>query len=873
MGMGEGQASRDFGESSDREPWDCPRPVVLRDAASFSTHEAAGALGVSERTVRRAIARGALAATRDGWSYRVARAALDRYAATMSRTAAPRPTARVVAFPGAIHAWRLPEPLSSLVGRDAEVARLVALLDDPAVRLLTLTGPGGIGKTRLALAVAAVAADRFPDGAAFVALDAVHRAELVVPTIAQALRLRERSGQGRAEQLAAFLHGKRLLLVLDNFEQVLAAGPAVAALLAQVGAVTALVTSRAPLRVDGEQEMPVPPLALAGAGSSPREMLGTAAVRLFVERARAHAPAVPLDEASAPLIADVCARLDGLPLAIELAAARIKVHPPRQLHALLERRLPLLTRGASDAPPRHGTMRDAIAWSYDLLLPTEQRLFRRLAVFAGGFMLDAAEAVTKRGEGETSPSSVLDSVENLIDQSLLDGYLGPDGDSRFRMLETIREFGLERLASAGEEADARALHARYFLALARALRPWVTVHARQAPLDRLAAEAANLQASLIWLEARGPAEAFAELAAALSEWWISLSLFRDGQSWLERALGSIDRAAAPDRARLLTGYAGMLIGQGRFDQAEPVLARALPLSRAAGDPLDTAWTLILRGAMLNGGGTYPEAEVPLHEAIALADRIGDPALAAAVAGRALANLSVSARGQGAGARATDASERAIRLYAGHGLDLAESISRMDLGASAFQVGDYALAARRWREGLALTGERGDVRQIADALSGIACVAATWGVHQPALLLFGTAEALRERVGAAMLWPSDVAAAGRGLAALRNAVGEPAAASTLAKGRAFSLAEAMALAATVTRPEANAGAATQASGGLTRRETEILLLLAARQSDREIAEALFLSPRTVQWHVRSILAKLEATSRREAVTRAQASGLL
>jgi non-specific serine/threonine protein kinase len=417
------------------------------------------------------------------------------------------------------------------------------------------------------------------------------------------------------------------------------------------------------------------------------------------------------------------------------------------------------------------------------------------------------------------------------------------------------------------------LHAWYFLSLARTLRPWVSIHARQAPLDQLAAEAANLQAALSWLDTHGPPEAFVELAAALSEYWFSHSLFREGQHWLERALERLEHASEPDQVRVLAGYAGTLMGRGQFSQAEPFLARALPLSRAAGDPLDTAWTLILRGAVLNGGGKYRDAETPLHEAIALADQIGDPALAAAVAGRALANLTVSARGKGNSARATDYSERALRLYEGHGLDLAESISLMDLGASAYDVGDHALAAMHWSEGLALTGERGDMRQIADALSGIAGVATIWGDYRSALLLFGAAEALRERVGTAMLWPFDVAATGRGLTALRNAVGEETATATLAEGRRLSLVEANAIAASVAHPEATATAVTGARGGLTRRETEVLHLIATGQIDREIAEALYLSRRTVQWHVHSILAKLEATSRGEAVARAQARGLI
>jgi non-specific serine/threonine protein kinase len=754
---------------------------------------------------------------------------------------------------------------------------VAALLDDPAVRLLTLTGPGGIGKTRLALAAAAAAADRFSDGMAFVALEAVRRVDQVIPAIAQALRLRERNGQGRTDQLAAFLRGKCMLLVIDNFEQVLAAGPDVAALLTATPRVKALVTSRAPLRVAGEQEMPATPLTLAGERAGLEEILAAEAVQLFVTRARAHSPAFSADEASAPFIADICARLDGLPLAIELAAARANVLAPHQILALLERRLPLLTRGARDAPARHGAMRDAIAWSYDLLAPHEQRLFRRLAVFADGATADALTTRPDLGEhsgsGQASAATILDTVADLVDQNLLVVDVGIDGEPRFRMLETIREFGLEQLTAAGEEDQVHAQHAQRMVVLTRELRPLVSIHARQAPLDRLAAEHANLRDALAWLDREGPAEDFTELAAALGEFWFALGLYREAQLWLDRALTKVDAASAPDRARIYLGYAGAFIGQGDFTRGCQLLDQAIPLAEHAGEPLEQAKALIYRGAILNGSGQYVDAEGPLQAAIAQADRLDDPVLRAAVAGRALDNLSVSARGQGEVARAAACCDEALRLYAGHRLDLAESIVLMGLGASAYDSGDLGKAAPRWLEWITLVGERGDQRQIADALSGIACVATTWGDIRAALLLFGAADALRERVGTAMLWPSDIAAVERSLATLRRLVGEDLVAATLTEGRMLPLAEAVAMAAGVAQPPAASIAADRPQVSLTRREREVLHLMAAQQTDREIAATLFLSLRTVNGHVRSILAKLGVSTRREAVNRARATGVV
>ncbi len=343
-------------------------------------------------------------------------------------------------------------PSSALIGHDAEIERLIALLSDPVIRLVTLTGPGGIGKTRLALAVAAAMRHLLTDGAIFIDLSAITRATDVIPAIAKALGLRERVGQDQQRQIDDYLRAKNLLLVLDNVEQIIAAAPAIARTAREAAGTTLLVTSRAPLRVGGEREIPVLPLLLAGSDATPDELLASEAGRLFVERARARDQSFVVDEQSAPLIAEICARLDGLPLAIELAAARTRILALRQLRDRLEQTLGLLVSGHRDAPPRHLAMRDAIAWSYNLLHPGEQRLFRQLAVFPGGFSLDAAEWIDGEDQesGGAAPST-LDRLEAMLDQSMVVRDVGVDGEPHFRMLETIRAFGLEQLGERKKE--------------------------------------------------------------------------------------------------------------------------------------------------------------------------------------------------------------------------------------------------------------------------------------------------------------------------------------------------------------------------------------------------------------------------------------
>lgn len=793
----------------------------------------------------------------------------------------------------------VPTPNTALIGRDAEVARLIALLEDQATRLVTLTGPGGIGKTRLALAAAAAMQDRLPDGAIFIDLSAVTRAADAVPAMAQALGLRERAEQRQLSQIVSFLRAKERLLVLDNVEQIIDAAPEIAQIARQATGITILVTSRAPLRVAGERELPVPPLPLAGHDATPEELLAADAGRLFVERASARDPSFVVDAQSAPLIAQICARLDGLPLAIELAAARAKLLSPRQLNDRLERTLPLLVLGDRDAPPRHLTMRDAIAWSYGLLAPAEQRLFRQLAIFTGGFTLEAAEAVGAiGGEGgrrmallPPSPPtplspSILDRLDALLNQSMvvrevgLDGGTPPsgrgglEGETRFRMLETIREFGLERLQADDEEAAARSAHASYVLVLAQALRPLTTSNATRAPINRLAVDDANLSSALTWLDERGPAADFVALVVACWSYWYAVGRLREGERWLKRALAKREAASPPDQARLSIDEGELLMLQGESARADAAFAAGLALLRAVGDPFDLAMGLISSGASLNYSGQHARADARFDEALTLAEAIDDAVLRAAVAGGALSNLSVSARGQGDLDRAAARSEEALRHYAGQDLDLAETRTLMDLAGIAKDQGDHRVVVERYHACLERTGERGDMRLIADALSGIAGAASAWGQRRAAVLLFAAADAAREREGIAMRLPGDVAAVERHVGELRGALGDEAFATTWTEGRALPLAQALAIAATVALPADGPQAAEPTDPFLlTRREREVLRLLAAGQTDRDIAEALFIGPRTVSWHVGAILGKLGVATRREAAAKARADGML
>jgi len=437
-----------------------------------------------------------------------------------------------------------------------------------------LTGPGGVGKTRLAQRAAAAVAEAFPDGVWLVGLAPIADPDLVLPAIAQALGVREARDEPLAARLETALAGRRLLLILDNFEQIVAAALPVASLLSACPGIKALVTSRVRLRISGEREFPVPPMTLPvrGSGLTAQETGASEAVRLFVDRALAVRPDLTLTAETAPMVAEICRRLDGLPLAIELAAARIKILSPAALQARLERRLPLLVGGGRDLPARQQTMRAAIGWSHDLLSPEQQMLFRRLAVFVGGFGLEAAEAVVG-----LDIDALLEGIASLTDESLLRRNEQDGDEPRFTMLETVREYGLEQLTASGDEAAMRRAHAAWVTQLAESTWHGADAKADAAWLNRVEADHDNVRAALVWLEQSGNAEALLRLAGALWPFWHRHSHRLEGRGWLDRALDAVRGTDVPAAARVrpLYGAAYLARNRGDYEPATELAAECL----------------------------------------------------------------------------------------------------------------------------------------------------------------------------------------------------------------------------------------------------------------------------------------------------------
>jgi non-specific serine/threonine protein kinase len=772
-------------------------------------------------------------------------------------------------------------PLTSYVGREREIEVATRLVRGEGIRLVTLTGPGGVGKTRLAIRVAEEMVGDHPGGVWFVPLAAVQDPSLVVSTVARVLAVPEAVGQSLEASIRAFLVGRRALVIFDNFEHVLDAAPMVADLLGACPHLKALVTSRAVLRVSGEHEVPVPPLSLPSRGveesrsreeapvlldsSTARLLDSSEAVELFVARARATRPDFALTDDNAGVVRAICERLDGLPLAIELAAARIGHLPLLALLTRLEKRLPVLTGGRQDQPRRHRTMRDAVAWSHDLLDHDERCLFERLSVFAGGFTLEAAEAVA-RGPAPSSPS-FLDRVASLVDRSLLHREPAPDDQARFGMLETVREYGLERLAANGEEAAIRRAHAAYYSALAESSDLWGP--AGQGWLTRLETEHHNLRAALDWHLVCGDADGAQRLAGSLWQYWYMCGRFAEGRRWLERALALGDDARLASRASALTGAGALAAQQGDLDQAETLLAAGATLYRRLGDHLSLGVALGCHGNVMMSKGDLAQAQALYEEELARYREAGH----AAATGNALLNL-----GRVAAARGDY--ERAERLLAQSHAQMQVSggvwdrgVSLYFLGCTARLRGARARAHARYQEALALFRESGDPARVAWCLEGLAGVAGSEEAIRSARLL-GAAEVLREQVGQPMAVGDRPTYQGV-VAAARDALGGAAFATAWAAGRALEMDGAIAEALALEPPAAVVGVGEDPTTalGLTRRQREVFTLLADGRSDREIASILFISPKTVGLHVSNVLGKLGVPSRAAAVAFAHRRGLV
>ncbi|HLJ67820.1 MAG TPA: tetratricopeptide repeat protein [Chloroflexota bacterium] len=674
---------------------------------------------------------------------------------------------------------RPPIPLTPFIGRTRELREVRQLLLRKDVRLLTLAGPGGIGKTRLAIEAASKMDDAFPDGIFFVSLAAVADHELVAPTVAGVLGVKEEAGDSLEDALVDFMQRRRSLLVLDNFEHVLAAAKLVATLFRRCPHVTILVTSRSVLHLRAECDYPVPRLTLPDPRQLPplAELASQDAIQFFSERARASRPGFELNPENAHDVAEICLRLDGLPLALELAAARIRLFPPKALAHRLGQRFDLLTGGARDVPARQQTLRDAIDWSYRLLTSAEQTLFARLSVFRGGCTLEAIEAACGYGDQLDVPAA----IGSLVDQSLLQER--GEEEPRYLMLETIREFAAERLVAVDEDGAVRSRHAEYFAGVAEQAEQGLTGEEQTAWVGRLEREHDNLQAALRWSMPRS-GELGLRLASALWRFWSIRGYQAEGRRWLEEAVArSRDRGGDPAlRAKALNGAGGLAINQGAYGLAQELYSESLQLCRGLGDRRGIAASLHNLGVVARCQGDLagsrdrlaeslrmfreardePGTALALHslgwvshawgdhersrelfeECLLLYRALGNSAGIA----NALTGIGFAASSRGDYDRAEDALEESLRLSQGLGNRPGSAHSLHGLGDVARGRGRYEQAERLHQESLRRSLQLGDEQGSAGSLRALAALAATQHKYAHAVCLLAAATVAWERIG-------------------------------------------------------------------------------------------------------------------------------
>lgn len=785
-------------------------------------------------------------------------------------------------------AAQLPVSLTSFVGRERELSRVCALLQEDAVRLLTLTGPGGVGKTRLSIEAAKRIRASFADGTFFIALASLNDPSLLLPTICSQLELEEQDELSPFEHLITSLRHKSLLLLLDNFEHLLPAASFLVKLLEVCPTLRILVTSRAVLHVQGEQVFEVSPLPVSKHTEASRKFMPSPAMQLFVQRAQARKADFVLDQANSALVAAICRYLDGLPLAIELAAAWINLFPLPLLLQQLESRLLLLTTGAVDAPWRQQTLYNTLRWSYDLLSEQEQRLFLLLSIFVGGSTLDTVEIVVAPLWHGTR--SLVEVIGSLVDKSLLFGLETADGVLRLSMLETIREYGLESLRNVEEATQLRQKHAEYFLALAEEAEPRLTGPKQHAWLQQLQQEHDNLRAALQWFIKSEQKELALRLVSALWPFWVMYS-YREGHHWFEALVKGSD-VAAPLRARALYAFASLSFYRGDLSRATALAQESLSLFRELGD--ERSMVLVLHGLGHIALAQHRPADVLdlTAETLPLVKKMEDRWKTAEAL--FLSAFGYCAREEYIQARV--AVEESLALWQAFEYHHALAHIQQLAGYVAYKQNRLADACSYYRESLAAAQLEPDYWLMTACLVGLGEVAAEQGQWSRAAQLWGAEEALRATITARHVYVARLPDE-RMVARTRARLGEEAFSAAWSQARALPLEHVLSAqdqpgiqeqfrhlvdqgSRTTCLPDSTGGSIDRASllppvifDELTPREVEVLRLVAQGLTNAQIANQLVLSPLTINTYVRSIYRKLGIRSRSAATRYVMEHGLM